>query len=95
MLIYQGDQFTARYAQVSGGPCNGSTFLDFSIYKAFPLNGCTSINGYTTAICLYRYLTITGTCNSTCQVYALGKMGEILETYNPGVNNNGPGKLLY
>ena len=64
------------------------------MYKGIPNDGCTSIDGITTQLCIYRFLKYTGICNTTCQVYGdsiiiPSSLGFIIDTYSPAFNNNG------
>ena len=78
-----------RSGVVSGGPCNGSLFSDESVYKVDQANGCKHIHGVTTATAFYRLWTLSGSCNTICQIYLLGDIGFGTYTLSPGVNKNG------
>ncbi|CAG2113963.1 unnamed protein product, partial [Medioppia subpectinata] len=63
-----GDRLTHNNGVVSGGKCAGSNFIEYTIYKGYPANGCQTSTGINSHSALYRLIEIRGECDVTCRV---------------------------
>ncbi|CAG2107866.1 unnamed protein product [Medioppia subpectinata] len=73
---------------LTGDVCPGDHFWGTAIFTADNQNGCRSGAGVSAIRALYRVWTITGKCNSTCQVFD-SSLGHSTQQWDPPVNGWG------